>query len=404
MAITCCHDGQPAAALTDSVQRLTTQCSRWSCNRDRLLSRGGGLDGQLTSAGPSAAHHPADDNSVIDNEVLASSIDRLKAMTTERHPTTLELHCPSCSGTAFDLRVLADEGVAAARCVSCASHYLVLDSEVYWFDLIQASYPRLRRCSCKASSFTLSCHYVYRIDGDVRQVDLLSVCTSCAKATRQMTVDVDYGDTDSLITQPLRPCKKPDLRVDLREVSLYVTPANIAAVIDYLSEAHGYVFVCWRREEEHWVRRPLGTDEVRQAVLSNRYLHLYASAVPLEIHDHQVDSSRREAAFWKRQDVIRITSPINMRVNHENGLLYYLQFANEYVEDDVVVPKQANFRATTQALLQSLGDNFVSWRGKSSFDNPAEHLRLFGDRFSKNKPADRHRPEGDSPLGDAKGC
>ena len=345
---------------------------------------------------------PAYDNAAIDIEVLASGTDRLKAMTTDRRPTTLELRCPSCTGVAFDIRVLAGEGVAAARCVSCASHYLVLDSEDYWFDLIQASYPRLRRCSCKASSFTLSCRYVYRIDGDVRQVDLLSVCISCAKARRQMRVDVDYGDTDDLITRPLRFCSTPDLRYDLKEISLYVTQADMASIIGYLSETHGYSFVCWRLEDKQWVRRPLGADEVRQAVLSGRYLRVYASAAPLDIHDHQVTPARREAAFWKRQDVIRVASPINMRADHEDGLLYYLEFANEYVEGDVVVPKQASFRATTHALVQWLGGNFVSWRGKSCFDNAAEHLRLFGDRFCRNKPADQHQPEAGTPLGAAK--
>lgn len=346
---------------------------------------------------------PAYDNAPIDTEVLACGTDKLTAMTRDQHPANLELRCPSCTGVVFDLRVLADEGVAAARCVNCANHYLVLDSEDYWFDLIQASYPRLRRCPCKASSFTLSCHYDYRDDGDVRQVDLLSVCTSCAKARRQMRVDVDYGDTDDLITRPLRYCGTPDLRYDLKEVSLYVTRADMASIIGYLSEAHGYTFTCWRLEEKHWVRRPLGTDEVRQAVLSDRYLHVYASATPLEIHDHQVASARREAAFWKNHDVIRIASPTKVRIEQEEGLLYYLQFANEYVEADAVVSKQVSFRATTHALLQWLRGNFVSWRGKSCFDNAAENLRLFGDRFSKTKPADQHRREAGTSLGGAKG-
>lgn len=189
----------------------------------------------------------------------------------------------------------------------------------------------------------------------------------------------------------------------MKEVSLYVTQADIASIIGYLSEAHGYTFTCWRLEGEQRVRRPLGTDEVRQAVLSDRYLQVYASATPLEIHDHEVTSARKEAAFWKQHDVIRIDHPIKVRIEQEEGRLYYLQFANEYVEADAVVSKQASFRATTHALLQWLRGNFVSWRGKSCFDNAAENIRLFGDRFSKNKTADQHQREAGPPLGDVKG-
>jgi hypothetical protein len=81
-----------------------------------------------------------------------------------------------------------------------------------------------------------------------------------------------------------------------------------------------------------------------------------------------------------------------MHFGKEEGLLYYIKYSNEYVEDDTVVQKRADFCAATGALLQWLDASFVSWRGKLCFDNAAEHLRLFGDRFSKNKASGRHGP------------
>lgn len=306
-------------------------------------------------------------------------------MSPDARPTTLDLRCPSCTGATFELRVMTDEAVALTHCVGCGRHQLVLDSEDHWFDLIQVSYPRLRKCTCKASTFALSCHYAYRDDGDVRQVDLHSVCTACAKARRQMRVDVDYSPTEDLITHPLRHCEHPDLRYDLRQLSLYLTPADMASIVGWLGHGQGWSFVCWCREGNAWARRPLGTEDVRQAVLADGYFRIYASPAPLHIEDRQVDTWKRESAFWKRRQIIRIDSPINMLLQAQKGLLYYLHFANEYVDGNAVLPKPASFTATTDALLRWLGENFVSWRGKSSFDNPAENLRLFGDRFSKGR-------------------
>jgi len=155
-------------------------------------------------------------------------------MSPARRPTTLDLQCPSCTGATFELRVLTDEAVVLARCVGCERHHLVLDSEDYWFDLIQASCPRLRKCACNASIFALSCHYAYRDDGDVRLVDAHSVCTACTKARRQMSVEVDYSRTEDLITRPLRHCERPELRYDMRELSLYLTPTDMASVVGWL--------------------------------------------------------------------------------------------------------------------------------------------------------------------------
>jgi len=298
---------------------------------------------------------------------------------------TQSLRCPACDGDAFELRVLPDDGVAAARCTACQQHFLVLDSEDHWFDLIQATSPRVRRCPCKAGTFSVSCRYVVRDDGEVRSVDLLSACTACAKTRRQMSVDIDYGDTGDLVTRPLRACKSPDLRYDLRQFTLYALPSDIAAIVDYLARAHGWNFVCWRREEGQWVRRALPPDPLREAILTGAYLHVYASPTPLSIHDDEVDTARQEATFWKRREIIRISSPYHIRGEQGQALLYYLAFANEFVDDDAVVPKSASFRASTQALVQWLGEHFVSWRGKSCFDNAAEHGRLFGDRFTRKR-------------------
>lgn len=198
-----------------------------------------------------------------------------------------------------------------------------------------------------------------------------------------MSVDVDYGDTGDLITRPLRYCKNPDLRYDLKDVSLYALPADVASIIGYLGDTHGCTFVAWPLVDGHWARRTLSTDEARELVTTGRYLRVYASPGPLQIQDSDVGTAKEEAAFWKRQEVIRINAPFDMQFDRQHGWLHGLSFANEYVQGDDVVPKPAHFTATTHALLQWLGQHFVSWRGKACFDNAAEHVRLFGERFQR---------------------
>jgi hypothetical protein len=302
------------------------------------------------------------------------------------HTATLDLRCPACAGAAFELRVMPDEAVALAHCVGCKRHHLVLDSEDHWFDLVQVSYPRLRKCPCKSSTFALSCRYTCRDDGDVRQVDLHSVCTACSKTRRQMRVEVDYSPTEDLVTRPLRYCEKPDLRYDSRELSLYLTPADMASLVGWLGNAQGCNFMCWCREDDEWVRRPLGTGEVQQAALANNFLRIHASPAPLHIEAMQVDSWKQESTFWRGQPIIRINSPLSIRMHEgEMGWLYLVNFANEHVQGGAVCRKPEAFTAATEALLRWLGEHFVSWRGKATFDNPAENVRLFGDRFSKGK-------------------
>lgn len=137
--------------------------------------------------------------------------------------TSVAAACPKCGGSAFEIRLLKDEGVGAAACQSCSRNYLLLDSGDHWFDVIQSGYPRPTRCSCKGTAFALRFDYEYRDDGDVRTVEVRSTCSSCGKARKQMCVEIDYGGTRSLVRTPLKYCRNPKILYDLQALSLYAT-------------------------------------------------------------------------------------------------------------------------------------------------------------------------------------
>jgi hypothetical protein len=302
------------------------------------------------------------------------------------------LACPECTGEEFAISLLKDDGVGVAKCGGCARDYLLFDSADYWFDVIQQRYPRTRVCSCKGSAFRLRGDYWMREDGDIHTIQLWSTCAQCAKAKRELTLDIDYSPTQSLLDQPLVHCAKPKLLYDVKDLGLYATPERIAGVVRYLHEHERCTYVGVLRESRQWVRRTLDGPTAIATVLCaeapdglSSFLWIYALPTPLDVPPEAVATAKQEDGFWKRNDVIRIGSPMQVIWGGERTKLYAIQFANERVDGDAVQPKSQAFRAATGRLMQWLAKEFVSWRGPSSFDDPVVHAQAFGDRFTRKK-------------------
>jgi hypothetical protein len=208
-----------------------------------------------------------------------------------------------------------------------------------------------------------------------------------------MSLDIDYGDTEDLVTRPLRYCANPKVLYDLKQLNLYVTRTDLARIIDHLNTDYGCTFTCCVWMEGKWSKSHKSSKEAKEMVLSERwgsrenaYRWIYAAVVPVDIPDSAVADTKHEDLFWKRHEVIRISSPTNMVFGGVIGSLFYISFSNEYVENERIVRKSPHFLELTTRLQHWLKANFVSWRGNGCFDNPDENTRLFGDRFRNNKP------------------
>ena len=296
--------------------------------------------------------------------------------------------CPSCSADSFEVRANRDEGIALLHCLGCTRDYLLLDSEDYWFDVIQTGYPRVLKCSCKSTAFNVTCEYAYRDDGDVRSVRTLMACSSCQKPRRLMDVDIDYGGTSSLVRKPLRYCKNPKILYDLREYSMYVTPDDVALVIRRLAVDHHCSLAAQVRDQNRWVWNAISPDQIEDLVAESewgarpvKYLCIYACIGALGVRDLKLGTAKDEKSFWRRHEVIRISSPTHMHLGKNRGLLYYLSYSNEVVKNERAVPKSSAFVSVTRKLNEWLESEFVTWRGNRSYDNPNEHRRLFGETF-----------------------
>lgn len=303
--------------------------------------------------------------------------------------TSIESVCPKCGDRKFALRFLKDEGVGTAKCINCSADYLLLDSEDYWFDVIQNGFPRLCRCSCGSTAFTVLIDYVNRDDGDVRGIKVSTSCSECRKTIKRLKLDIDYSPTRQLIEEPLVACANPKLLYDVRSFSLYVKPADIARTVAWFGDvgACSFEVICW--EDGQWISKSLNVDEVRARVLAEssslvapspfRLIYATADTTTLKAIPHC--SAKDERVFWQSSEVVRIKSPIHMNFSNQRALLYYIEFSNEYVLDGEIQGKSKSFRQLTANLVEWLKAEFVSWRGSSCFDNPEENIRIFGERF-----------------------
>jgi len=323
-------------------------------------------------------------------EIVANQSNRIMS-----HRKTQIIHatCPFCSAQNFEIRVLKEEGVAAARCVTCCHDYLLLDSEDYWFDVIQGRYPRQSRCSCKGTSFKLTFAYTFREDGDVSSVTFRTSCSSCGRFRRRMVVEIKYTPTEDLVTQPLRYCRNTKIFYDLNEITMYATRNDIARVVHYLGRELNCSFACLLREQNEWVAHILSYEQIKRIILNEgvnlqaiNYRQIFAFPGEENVPALEFDNLKEEETFWKRNPVISIASPSVIRWSGQvEALLYYIRFSNEHVDNEEAIPKPREFQEATKRLLNWLKSQFVSWRGRNCFDNPDENVRIFGERFSKRR-------------------
>lgn len=312
--------------------------------------------------------------------------------------------CPKCTGRDFELRFLRDEAVGAARCLKCSADYLLLDSKDYWFDVIQKGYPRLVRCACKSQSFQLRIDYSVRDDGDINYIEVRSICSACGKTRRQLGFKVDYGGTDHLFTTPLVSCKNPKILYDLKKLNLLLTLPAINRIVDYLANTAKCRFASCLRIDDNWSISEQDGSDVKETIEKRKYLFVYAMADRLDLPENLVNSIKREDAFWKQSEIIRISSKDHVctyqlgedppRVCYcsdfqadgmykEVGLSFYIDFSTEFARGEKIISKSEEFRATASGLLAMLQKEFVTWRGPHCFDDPDVNIAIFGDRFHK---------------------
>jgi hypothetical protein len=292
--------------------------------------------------------------------------------------------CPNCRAEVFGLRLRKDEGTAVVTCDKCHQHTFLLDSGEYWFESPSAEYPDLAKCTCGATTFRLTLDYTLRDDGEIERVALTSHCSRCRKEKRRLSIPIDYTPTKHLRSRPLAPCENPELRCDVRELSLYALPADMQRVSRYLAD-QGCSFAGVVRAGREDVAKSLTADEVA-ALFAKRgalpaFHQMYAALKPIALDLADVSTAKREGVYWKRREVIQLESPMDIGWGSKSAKLYTIHFASEYIAGEKLKAKSARFRALGKGLAEWLGRELVTWRGPDCFDNEQVHLRVFGQKY-----------------------
>lgn len=292
--------------------------------------------------------------------------------------------CPKCDGSEFELWIQKEESVGCAKCWRCKEHFLLFDSQDYWFDIIAKGYPRKSRCSCKEYIFTIRVLYELRDDGDVKAIKMWTTCRACELDKLKLTVKIDYSETDSLIDHPLIYCANPEIQYKLYEASLYATPEDIAEIAAHLVQGSfipcGYL---WKNGKP--TKTSEDPEEIYNAIKNDKYSFIYFAPRKLDWQLIESLAAKQEEQFWKRNELIRISAATRMHFHDKVGRLYFIKFSTEFIQPDAtVLSKSPEFTERANVFLKWLESKYYGARGPLCFDNKEEHYRLFDDKFKKS--------------------
>jgi hypothetical protein len=188
----------------------------------------------------------------------------------------------------FQLRLIKSEGIGLAT-TKGGKNCLLLDSSDYWYDSIQDSYPKIKKCSCKNDWFKLKFKYYYREHyNDVKRIEVKTFCVNCGQALTVMDIDIKYSPTEHLVNNPLVYCKEPNIKYHSKTISRILEPEQFHKIIYYLSEM-GFILYCWYWNDENKKHELKIISEVLQGFIYRNVEPRLASA----LHDQGFISNGR---------------------------------------------------------------------------------------------------------------
>lgn len=272
----------------------------------------------------------------------------------------------------FQVRLLKEDGVGLLTTKN-EEHYLILDSIDYWYDLIQSGYPKKKKCSCKNDWFYVAFKYLFRqASEEVREIQIFTTCTQCNKVSNPMSIDIDYLPTEELIANPIGFCQQPNIKYQFQELTCFWSGDHLKDFLQFIFQDLHLNVYCWFFQRPDNKRRfeMVSFDKAMQIITANaQYLNFYFSATAIDTakYTKQTDDNGvyLKDGIWRRDEIIQLSAPYSI---FGHGLLYYINFCNQYIDKGKVIDKSAPFALTTTKLKTWLKENFVSSRGKNCFD------------------------------------
>ena len=135
----------------------------------------------------------------------------------------------------FQIRYFPDEnaGILTSR---AEKSYFILDSQEYWYDLIQEQYPSKQKCTCKNDFFKVVFAYTPRKGtDDFQTIELISQCTECKKVKTFGQIDINYSPSQQLFEQPITFCEQPKLKYKTYSISGYWAKEALLELTEFLA-------------------------------------------------------------------------------------------------------------------------------------------------------------------------
>lgn len=288
----------------------------------------------------------------------------------------------------FQVRLLKDDGVGLLTTKN-EENYLILDSIDFWFDLIQNEYPKKKKCSCKNEWFYVAFNYIPRQGtDDIREIRIIITCTECNKVSKPISINIDYSTTDELIEKPITFCEKPMIKYKFKELTSYWSGDNLSDFLQFIFFDLKLNVYCWFSQHPENKRRfeKVSFDKAIQIITFNhRYLNFYFSANELDTTSYikltDDNGVYLREGIWRRDEIIQLTAPF---VIMGYGLLYYINFCNQYLNKGIVKDKSMQFEKTTSQLQDWLKSKFITKRGANCFDGQEAY-----DKFMDKRNAER---------------
>jgi hypothetical protein len=283
----------------------------------------------------------------------------------------------------FQVRFLKEDGVGILTTRN-EKNYLILDSLDYWYDSIQNQYPKKKKCSCKNEWFNIQFNYLTRQEtDDFKKIDVYAVCTNCNKKLKSLSVNIDYSPTDDLYNKPITHCNKPNIKYKFTELTSYWSENDLIAFLNYVFNELKLNVYCWFSEPEQSRKFEKVSFYKALKIINYKYLNFLFSYIDLETKEFTKLENEYgvylDNNYWRKNEIINLSSPCLMA---DYGLLYYINFCNQYIEREEIIDKSKLFEDITLKLVSWLKIQFVTKRGKNCFDGEAAYNKFLIE-FSK---------------------
>lgn len=285
----------------------------------------------------------------------------------------------------FQFRFLKDQKIGLLT-TSNDQNYLILDSIEYWYDAIQSEYPKKKKCTCKNEWFHIQFDYLLRQGTqDIKEIKIITTCTICNKISKPISIDIDYSATNQLIEKPITYCEQPNIKYKFNQLTSYWSGHNLMKFLEFIFIDLKLNVYCWFWQDKTRYFEKVSLKKAIQIITVNHvYLNFYFSVNELNIPKY-IKLTDKNGVYlkhdiWRKQEFIQLSSPMNIL---GYGLLYYINYCNQYIYKGNVVDKSEGFEKITNNLQYWLKENFVTKRGENCFDGQEAYEKYITKRNSK---------------------